>query len=66
MPSEEEYKRVKKEADNLKKQKIIMQSKLKQKEDKITDLTKRIREMSIAAKSSGASTIPSARQKPAT
>ncbi|MHA1292564.1 MAG: hypothetical protein ACTSQJ_07860 [Promethearchaeota archaeon] len=38
------------EINKLKKEKIILQAKLKQKEDKITELTKKIRELSIISK----------------
>ncbi len=44
--SEEEIKNLKKEVDDLRKQKIIMQAKLKQKEDQVNDLTKKIKELS--------------------
>jgi len=55
MADEKEVERLKKEVGDLKKSKIIMQAKLKQKEDKITDLSKKVRQLSIASKeSSGA------------
>ncbi|MHA1272639.1 MAG: hypothetical protein ACTSQP_06280 [Promethearchaeota archaeon] len=41
--------------ENLKKQKIIMQAKLRQKEDQITNLNKKIRELQIALKEGGSS-----------
>ena len=43
--SEDELKNLKKEVDDLRKQKIIMQAKLKQKEDQVNDLTKKIKDM---------------------
>ena len=55
MPNEEELEKLKKEVDNLKKQKIIMQAKLKQKEDKITELNKKVREFQIESKESSSS-----------
>ncbi len=42
--SEEEFKNLKKEVDDLRKQKIIMQAKLKQKEDQVNDLTKKFKD----------------------
>lgn len=55
MPNGDELEKLKKEVDNLKKQKIIMQAKLKQKEDKITELNRRVREFQIESKGSGSS-----------
>ena len=55
MVDEKEVERLKKDVGDLKKSKIIMQAKLKQKEDKITDLSKKVRQLSITSKeSSGA------------
>lgn len=53
MTNGNDLEKIKKERDNLKKQKIIMQAKLKQKEDKITDLNQKVRELQINAKESG-------------
>lgn len=50
-----EIERLKKEIDKLRKDKIISMAKLKQKEDKITDLTKKVREIAITSKESGGS-----------
>jgi chromosome segregation ATPase len=47
MVDEEEYKRLKEEVNRLRKNKIIVQAKLKQKEDKITELTNKLRKFSI-------------------
>ncbi|MHA1149844.1 MAG: hypothetical protein ACTSR8_16535 [Promethearchaeota archaeon] len=55
MPNGDELEKLKKEVDNLKKQKIIMQAKLKQKEDKITELNRKIRDFQIESKESGSS-----------
>lgn len=53
MSEEEELKKLRKEIDDLRKNKIILQAKLKQKEDKITELSKKVSELSISAKESG-------------
>ncbi len=50
--NEEEFKRLKKEMDDLRKNKIITLSRLKQKEDKITELTKRVKQLTIERKES--------------
>jgi len=55
MVDEKDVERLKKEVGDLKKSKIIMQAKLKQKEDKITDLSKKVRQLSIASKESSGS-----------
>lgn len=55
MVDEKEVERLKIEIGDLKKSKIIMQAKLKQKEDKITDLTKKLRQLSITSKESSGS-----------
>jgi len=55
MADENEIERLKKEIDKLRRDKIISMAKLKQKEDKITDLTKKVREIAITSKESGGS-----------
>lgn len=55
MVDDKEYERVKRELDNLRKNKIIIQAKLKQKEDKITELTKKINQLRIKQKESTSS-----------
>jgi len=53
--SETDLEKLREEISDLKKNKIILQAKLKQKEDKITDLTNKLRELSISSKETGSS-----------
>jgi chromosome segregation ATPase len=55
MAQTNEIENLRKEVNDLKKNKIILQAKLKQKEDKITDLTNKLRQLSISAKEAGPS-----------
>jgi chromosome segregation ATPase len=53
--SASDLEKLRKELSDLKKNKIILQAKLKQKEDKITDLSDKLRQLSISSKEAGAS-----------
>ena len=55
MVQADELEKLREEVNDLKKNKIILQAKLKQKEDKITDLNNRLRQLSIDAKEAGSS-----------
>ncbi|MGV9172967.1 MAG: hypothetical protein ACOC4M_02640 [Promethearchaeia archaeon] len=50
--SKEEVKKLKEQVDEFRKKKIIMQAKLRKKEEKITDLNKKLRTMSVKSKKS--------------
>ncbi len=55
MVDTDELEKLREEVNDLKKNKIILQAKLKQKEDKITDLNNKLRQLSINAKEAGPS-----------